>query len=97
MLGTLAAGVPLVVVPTFADQFANGRSVQACGAGRTVEATAVEPGGQRTPVSAVDVPRIAKAIRDVLADPSYRREAERIAREIAGAPLPADVLAAITR
>ncbi len=38
--GALAAGVPLVVVPLFADQPANGRLVASLGAGRIVQATA---------------------------------------------------------
>ncbi len=45
--GALAAGVPLVLTPYFADQFENSRRITAAGAGVTVEARAV-PDGVRT-------------------------------------------------
>jgi UDP:flavonoid glycosyltransferase YjiC (YdhE family) len=42
--GALAAGVPLVLTPYFADQFENSRRITAAGAGVTVEAGAVRDG-----------------------------------------------------
>ncbi|MGD0381770.1 MAG: glycosyltransferase [Acidimicrobiales bacterium] len=86
--GAMAAGVPVVVVPVFADQFENGRRIAAAGAGLVVEA---EPGsahsdGSRRVVDARDVPRITRAIDDVLSEPSYRRRARAMASEIAAAP-----------
>jgi len=70
--GALAAGVPLVIVPMWADQPANGRAVAAAGAG-----VVVMPGGGGTQTMRVlaraDAPRIRAAIESVLADGSYGR------------------------
>jgi MGT family glycosyltransferase len=70
VLGTLAAGVPLVVAPMFADQPANARSVDASGAG-----FAVFDGTPDT---------LRAALQWVLAEPVYRIKARQIADEIAG-------------
>jgi UDP:flavonoid glycosyltransferase YjiC (YdhE family) len=42
--GALAAGVPLVMAPVFADQFENARRISAAGAGVTVEAGGLRDG-----------------------------------------------------
>lgn len=76
-LGTLAAGVPLVVTPLFADQPANGRRVAEVGAGVFVEPR--DPGAMR---SAIDPADLHEAIAAVLEDGAYARAAERIAAEI---------------
>jgi len=69
-LGALAAGVPLVVVPLFAeDQFANARRVAAVGAG-----VLTEP------------PGIRAALDTVLGEPSYRSTARALGAELAGQP-----------
>jgi UDP:flavonoid glycosyltransferase YjiC (YdhE family) len=73
--GALAAGVPLVFAPRFADQFENARRITAAGAGVTVG-----PGGLRD------------AVRTVLGDGSYGREAGRIAAEMAAVPVVDEVL-----
>jgi UDP:flavonoid glycosyltransferase YjiC (YdhE family) len=73
-LGALAAGLPLVVVPLFADQPENARRVAAVGAG-----LAVEPGPEA----------MREAVAEVLGDPAYRRAARRVADELAALP-PAD-------
>lgn len=70
--GALAAGVPLVIVPLFADQFANGARVSGAGAGLVVGAGDVSEG----------VPRAAAT---VLADLSYREAAQEVAAEMAAA------------
>ncbi len=70
VLGALAAGVPLVVTPLFADQPANARSVAAAGAG-----FAVTEGTTDT---------LRAALQSVLADPAYRIRARQIADQIAG-------------
>jgi hypothetical protein len=75
--GALAAGVPLVVVSHFADQFENGRRVVAAGAGRAV---------------AADPTEIAAAVADVLARGSYRDRAKAVAAEMAAAPSAGAVL-----
>jgi UDP:flavonoid glycosyltransferase YjiC (YdhE family) len=72
VLGSLAAGMPLVVTPLFADQPANARSVAASGAGiAVVDGTAGD---------------IRAALQQVLADPAYRQRARDIAAEIAALP-----------
>ena len=70
-LGALAAGLPLVLLPMFSDQFPNADAVAAAGAG-----VVTDPGGLRA------------AIETVLATPSYRAAAERIAQELRSAPAP---------
>src|SRR5262245_50053083 len=71
--GALAAGVPVVTVPMFADQFENARRVSFAGAGVTA--------------ADGDAPGIAAAASRVLAEPSYARAAGRIADEMGAAPL----------
>ena len=83
--GALAAGVPVVVVPVFADQFANAPAVAAAGAGIAVRAGR-DLGDGRRPVSREDAPRIRQAIETVLAGGSYREAARAVAAEMAAAP-----------
>ncbi|MFE2598633.1 glycosyltransferase [Streptomyces sp. NPDC059396] len=83
--GTLAAGLPLVVIPFFADQPANARLVSEAGAGVVVSPS----GGSPDTMPALgpdDVPRIRAAVESVLADPSYRTEARRLADEMRALP-----------
>jgi MGT family glycosyltransferase len=65
----LAAGVPLVVVPLFADQPYNGRRVAALGAGETLEGGPAAVAGLR------------RAVERVLDDATYAAAAARIAAE----------------
>jgi UDP:flavonoid glycosyltransferase YjiC (YdhE family) len=74
--GALAAGLPLVLVPIFADQFENATRVGAAGAAITVAGPDA----------------IADAIRSVLAASAYRDRARAIAAEVAATPLPGEVL-----
>ena len=83
--GALAAGVPVVIVPLFADQFANGPKVAAAGAGIVLD-TGQDSNGRRRPLSQHDAPRITEAIDTVRAGASYRQQARRIAAEMASAP-----------
>lgn len=83
-LGALAAGVPLVVTPLFADQPYNGRRVAAVGAGLVVE-----PRDQGAMRSAVDPGDLRDAIATVMAGEGYGRAAAAIAADIRGLP-PAD-------
>jgi UDP:flavonoid glycosyltransferase YjiC (YdhE family) len=77
-LGAIAAGVPLVVVPLFADQPQNARRVGEVGAG-----IAVEP--NREDVDAT-IPALRTAIERVLAEPSYRERAQVLADELRAEP-----------
>jgi len=65
----LAAGVPLVVLPLFADQPYNGRRAEALGAGLTLDGGPAAVAGLRD------------AVECVLGDPTYAAAAGRIAAE----------------
>lgn len=73
-LAGLAAGLPMVVLPLFADQPGNAAQVQAVGAGVALE------GGLEA------VGQLAEAVQRVLDEPSYRVAAGRIADEIRALP-----------
>lgn len=73
-LGALAFGVPLLVLPQGADQYANADRVVAAGAGRQL---------LRDELSVV---AIRDALLDLLRDPSYRRAAQRLQAEIRDMP-----------
>lgn len=80
-LGTLARGLPLVVVPQGADQFLQAAVVSAAGAG-----IAVQPGP--------DVPQaVAKAVTTLREDAAYADAARAVAEQIAAMPSPAAVAA----
>jgi UDP:flavonoid glycosyltransferase YjiC (YdhE family) len=68
----LAAGVPSVVVPGFADQLRNAERVAAIGAGIALEPDALAGLGD--------------AVRRLLDEPSYRAAAQRVAAEVAALP-----------
>ncbi len=83
--GALAAGVPLVMVPRFADQFENARRVAQEGAGLIVEArTAADAGSQPYLEEEHDSRRIKLAAQEVLSSPTYKRQAGQLASEMAG-------------
>jgi hypothetical protein len=92
VFGALAAGLPVVVIPLFADQFDNGRRVAEAGAGLTVEAARESAGSPRLVIGDKNAPRIAQAIEAVLATTSFRRHARRIGAEMAATPSVDDVL-----
>jgi UDP:flavonoid glycosyltransferase YjiC (YdhE family) len=73
-LAALAAGVPTVVMPLFADQPLNARQIAKLGVGVALE------GG------AADVSRLREAVQTVLDEPRYRAAAGRIAEEIRELP-----------
>jgi UDP:flavonoid glycosyltransferase YjiC (YdhE family) len=74
VLGTLAAGVPMVVTPMFADQPFNADRVAAVGAGLAVA----------RPASAAE---IRAALSRVLDEGSFKAAARRVAEEMATLPL----------
>ncbi len=96
VFGALAAGVPLVVVPVFADQFDNGRRVSRTGVGLTCETGPGRHDSPRPLIGDDDVDRIAQAVRTVLAEPDFRRRAERTAGEMAAAPSVDEILTALS-
>ncbi|MEH1164401.1 glycosyltransferase [Micromonospora sp. CPCC 205539] len=79
-LGTLARGIPMVVVPQGADQFFQADRVAASGAG-----LALMP-GQADPAA------IAAALRRLLDEPTFTAEARRISAEVAAMPTPDQVV-----
>ena len=81
--GALAAGLPLVICPLFADQTANAQLVHEAGAGLAVFTSDDAAGGLRS-LGSADVAALRGAIEFVLAEPTYRQTAGRLAREIAG-------------
>jgi MGT family glycosyltransferase len=74
VLGALAAGLPLVVLPLFADQPYNAARVAALGAGLNIA------GGPAA------VGQVGPAVAAVLDDPTYRAGAQRVAAEMAALP-----------
>jgi UDP:flavonoid glycosyltransferase YjiC (YdhE family) len=92
VFGALASGVPTVVVPVFADQFENGRRVAESGAGLTIAPQPDARDDPRVLLTPSDSPRITNAITAALESPSLRREARRIAEQMAAEPSVDDLL-----
>ncbi|WP_410608610.1 glycosyltransferase [Amycolatopsis sp. lyj-109] len=80
VLGTLAAGLPQLILPQGADQFANAETLSALGAAKALVGDAIR------------IDAIEAAARELLAGPAARNIARGIAAEIAGMPAPARVL-----
>ena len=80
--GALAAGLPIVFVPMFADQRTNAKLITVAGAGVVVDVGLKSEPGFRA-IEATDVPRIRAAVKEVLAKSSYALAAQVIAEEIA--------------
>jgi hypothetical protein len=105
--GALAAGLPLVVVPVFSDQFANASAATQAGAALQVrpaqdpegqdpegqDPAGQDPAGRRRPVGREDAPQIRAAIEAALADHAYRDAAQAVAADMAAAPDIATTLA----
>jgi UDP:flavonoid glycosyltransferase YjiC (YdhE family) len=79
-LGALAHGLPLLLVPQGADQYANADKVVAAGA------------GVRLLRHEVSIPAIRQSMRCLLDDPTYRRAAKRIQAEIHAMPTAQEAL-----
>jgi UDP:flavonoid glycosyltransferase YjiC (YdhE family) len=95
VFGALAAGVPVVVVPVFADQFDNGRRISERGAGVTIEPARGSAESPPPVIGEDDVDRIGQAVGMVLADPGFRDQAAGVAAEMATATSVGEVLAAL--
>jgi UDP:flavonoid glycosyltransferase YjiC (YdhE family) len=85
VIGALEHGLPQVCVPMGADQPLNAARCAALGAGLTLDPIALTPQELRAAVAAV------------LAEPGYRRAAERLQAEIAALPEPASAVALLER
>jgi UDP:flavonoid glycosyltransferase YjiC (YdhE family) len=88
--GALSAGIPLVIVPLFADQPVNARLIASAGAGIALE---MDADGE----SGVDcfAKRVREAIGTALSDPRYRAAASAIATEMRTTPSLEEVLDAL--
>jgi UDP:flavonoid glycosyltransferase YjiC (YdhE family) len=84
LLGALAHGVPQLVLPQGADQFANGAAVQRAGLGVTLEGEAVTSSA------------IADATQRLLTEPAFRTAASALRREIEAMPSADHVVASVT-
>jgi UDP:flavonoid glycosyltransferase YjiC (YdhE family) len=83
MIGALAAGTPLVVVPLFAaDQWMNGGRIAEVGAGLALD-------------GAADQARLPEAVFRVLREPAFGQRAQAFAREIAALPPAKDAITAL--
>ena len=71
IMAALSAGVPLLCMPMGRDQHENAARVEACGAGRSI-------------ANDSDAATIRVAIQEILAEPSYRVAARRMASVIRG-------------
>lgn len=76
VMAALANGLPLVVVPLGADQPENAARCAALGVGEPLAAEALTPAAVRT------------AVRTVLGDAAYRRNAQQLQREVRALPGP---------
>lgn len=85
VIGGLAAGVPMVVAPMFADQPFNAGCITAIGAGLGL------------PAEAPTAPAVRAALLRVLEEPSFRAAAQRLAAEIATLPPVEEAGAALAR
>jgi len=85
VIGALAHGLPSVLIPMGADQPMNAARCKELGVGRVLDAIGATPETVRDAVSAV------------LADPRYRRAAERMRDEIAALPGPAHAIMLLER
>jgi UDP:flavonoid glycosyltransferase YjiC (YdhE family) len=83
--GALAAGIPVVMCPLFADQPRNAAAIQRAGAGVVVPFGEPAAGALRS-LGPEHVAPLRASIEQVLGDPSYRAAAAGIAAEIAATP-----------
>jgi UDP:flavonoid glycosyltransferase YjiC (YdhE family) len=80
MIGSLAAGVPLVTIPLFSiDQRLNAERLSAVGAGVHIDGPP-------------DLERLPQAVRRVLDDPTFLDRAAELAKEIEALPAPAEAI-----
>jgi UDP:flavonoid glycosyltransferase YjiC (YdhE family) len=85
VIGALAHGLPLVLIPMGADQPLNAARCEALGVARMLDAVEATP------------ETVREAVSTVLANPTYRRAAERMRDEIAALPGPAHAIMLLER
>ncbi|MGH2409371.1 MAG: glycosyltransferase, partial [Chloroflexota bacterium] len=85
VLGALAQGLPMVLLPMGADQPLNAARCEALGLARVLNPLAATPESVR------------EAVVAVLSDPAYRRAAERLRDESAALPGPAHAVTLLER
>jgi UDP:flavonoid glycosyltransferase YjiC (YdhE family) len=85
VVGALAHGLPVVLLPIGADQPHNADQCVRLGVGKELDPIAVAPQDVRA------------AVTEVLADSSYRQAAERVRAEILGLPEPARAVPLLER
>jgi UDP:flavonoid glycosyltransferase YjiC (YdhE family) len=93
--GALAAGVPLVICPLFADQSINGRVVEKARCGLVVRGRDLAVGELRA-LGPSDVAPLRDAIEHVLREPAYRAAARQVAAELAAMPTPDQLIKQLT-
>ena len=81
VLGALAAGVPMVVLPHFGDQFANARRIADSGAGVMLDAGREDDGRRRAAIELM-ASRLGSSAGLVRSDGSFRSAARRVALEM---------------
>ena len=85
VMGALAHGLPMVLMPMGADQPLNAARCAALGVAQVLDAVTATPEGMR------------EAVTGVLANPTYRQAAERIRDEIAALPGPEHAIRLLER
>jgi UDP:flavonoid glycosyltransferase YjiC (YdhE family) len=85
VIGALAYGLPSVLIPMGADQPLNAARCADLGVARVLDAVAATPEA------------VGAAVAAVLAEPAYRRAAERLRDEIAALPGPAHAVTLLER
>jgi UDP:flavonoid glycosyltransferase YjiC (YdhE family) len=80
VIGALAHGLPMVLIPIGADQPHNAARCAALGVARVLDAVEATP------------ERVRAAVTTVLTEPSYRQNAQRLQEEIAALPAAAQAL-----
>jgi MGT family glycosyltransferase len=85
MLSALAHALPMVMVPLAADQPENAERCAAAGVARALPSAGLSPGAA------------CEAVLDVLRNPDYRRNAERVRTQIEGMPGPDQVVPLLAR
>jgi len=85
VLGSLAFGLPMVLIPMGADQPLNAARCEKLGAARVLDAIAATP------------ETVREAVSSVLSDSAYRSAAERMRDEIAALPGPEEAVPLLER